>query len=85
LTCLPDCYDDGGYSSGTIERPALKPLLSDIEAGRADCVVVYKVDRLSRSLMDFSRVMQTFERHAVSFSSTRPTALPLVRPDVNDQ
>src|SRR3954447_18422451 len=56
--CLPDRYDDGGFSGGNIERPALKRLLSDIEAGRVDCVVVYKVDRLSRSLMDFSRMMQ---------------------------
>jgi site-specific DNA recombinase len=68
-TCLPDRYDDGGYSGGTIERPALKRLLADIEAGKIDCVVVYKVDRLSRSLMDFSRVMQTFEQHGVSFVS----------------
>src|SRR5690349_13746092 len=62
-TCLSDRYDDGGYSGGNIERPALRRLLADIEAGRVDCVVVYKVDRLSRSLLDFARMMQVFERH----------------------
>jgi site-specific DNA recombinase len=67
--CLPDRYDDGGFSGGTLERPAMARLLADIEAGRVDCVVVYKVDRLSRSLMDFSRVMQVFDRHHVSFVS----------------
>ena len=50
---VPDRYDDGGFSGGTLERPALKRLLADIEAGRVDVVVVYKIDRLSRSLMDF--------------------------------
>jgi site-specific DNA recombinase len=67
--CLPDRYDDGGFSGGTIERPALKRLLADIEAGKIDCVVVYKVDRLSRSLMDFARMMQVFDAHSVSFVS----------------
>ena len=67
--CLPDRYDDGGYTGGNLERPAMKRMLADIEAGKVDCVVVYKVDRLSRSLMDFSRVMQTFDQHKVSFVS----------------
>jgi site-specific DNA recombinase len=67
--CLPDRYDDGGFSGGNIERPALKRLLADIEAGKVDCVVVYKVDRLSRSLMDFSRIMSVFESRGVSFVS----------------
>jgi site-specific DNA recombinase len=67
--CLPDRYDDGGFTGGNLERPAMRRLLSDIEAGKVDCVVVYKVDRLSRSLMDFSRVMQTFDNHKVSFVS----------------
>ena len=49
--CLPDRYDDGGFTGGNMERPALKRLLADIEAGEIDCVVVYKVDRLSRSLL----------------------------------
>ena len=65
--CLPDRYDDGGYTGGNLERPAMRRLLADIEAGKVDCVVVYKVDRLSRSLMDFARVMQTFDRHGVTF------------------
>jgi site-specific DNA recombinase len=66
---VPVRYDDGGFSGGTLERPALKKLLSDIESGKIDCVVVYKVDRLSRSLLDFSRLMETFEKHSVSFVS----------------
>ncbi len=67
--CLPERYDDGGFSGGDMQRPALRRLLVDIEAGRIDCVVVYKVDRLSRSLLDFARMMETFERHNVSFVS----------------
>ncbi len=67
--CLPDRYDDGGYTGGNMGRPALQRLMTDIDAGRIDCVVVYKVDRLSRSLMDFARIMETFERHKVSFVS----------------
>ena len=54
--CLPDRYDDGGYTGANIERPALKRLMADIEAGKVDCIVVYKVDRLSRSLLDFARL-----------------------------
>jgi site-specific DNA recombinase len=68
-TCLPDRYDDGGFSGGDTDRPTLRRLLADIEAGRIDCVVVYKVDRLSRSLLDFAQMMKTFERHRVSFVS----------------
>jgi len=67
--CLPDRYDDGGFSGGSLERPALNRLLEDIKTGRIDCVVVYKVDRLSRSLLDFSRIMETFDKHGVSFVS----------------
>jgi site-specific DNA recombinase len=67
--CLPARYDDGGYSGGNVDRPALCRLLADIEAGQIDCVVVYKVDRLSRSLLDFARMMQTFDQHRVSFVS----------------
>ena len=66
---LPNQYDDGGFSGGNAERPALKRLLADIEDGQIDCVVVYKVDRLSRSLLDFARIMGTFESHNVSFVS----------------
>jgi site-specific DNA recombinase len=66
---LPDYYDDGGISGGTLERPALKRLLRDVETGLIDVVVVYKVDRLSRSLADFARIVEIFERHNVSFVS----------------
>jgi site-specific DNA recombinase len=68
-TCLGDRYDDGGFTGGNMDRPALRRLLADIEAGRIDCVVVYKVDRLSRSLLDFARIMETFDKHDVSFVS----------------
>jgi len=67
--CLPDRYDDGGYTGGNMERPALARLLADIEAGCIDCIVVYKVDRLSRSLLDFARIMETLDRRRVSFVS----------------
>src|ERR687893_2789185 len=60
---VPDRYDDGGVSGGTLERPALRRLLADIEAGLVDVVVVYKIDRLSRSLMDFARLVDLFEAH----------------------
>src|SRR4051812_2760988 len=66
---VPDRYDDGGYSGGTLERPALKRLLSDIEHGRVDAVVVYKIDRISRSLMDFAKLVEVFERRRVTFVS----------------
>jgi site-specific DNA recombinase len=62
-------YDDGGFTGGNMDRPALRRLMADIDDGRVDCVVVYKVDRLSRSLLDFSRIMETFERQHVSFVS----------------
>lgn len=66
---VPDRYDDGGFSGGTLERPALQRLLRDIEAGRVDVVVVYKIDRLSRALMDFARLVEVFDRHGVTFVS----------------
>ncbi len=62
-------YDDGGFSGGTMERPALEALLEDIRAGLVDCVVVYKVDRLSRSLLDFTKIIGTFDAHHVAFVS----------------
>lgn len=65
----PEHYDDGGFSGGNMERPALKRLLEEAEAGRIDCLVVYKVDRLSRSLMDFARIMEILDRRNVSFVS----------------
>jgi site-specific DNA recombinase len=64
-----DQYDDGGISGGTLERPALKRLLADIEDGLIDVVVVYKIDRLSRSLMDFSKLVEVFDRNGVTFVS----------------
>lgn len=66
-SCLSKRYDDGGFSGGSMERPALRCLLADIEAERIDCVVVYKVDRLSRSLLDFARMIELFEKQQVSF------------------
>ena len=68
-TLVADRYDDGGFSGGTLERPALQRLLRDIEQGRVEVVVVYKIDRLSRSLMDFSRLVECFEAHGVTFVS----------------
>jgi len=62
-------YDDGGFSGGTLERPGLKQLLTDIEDGLIDVIVVYKIDRLSRSLMDFARLVEIFDRHSVTFVS----------------
>ena len=64
-----DRYDDGGFSGGTLERPALQRLLRDVEHGTIDVIVVYKVDRLSRSLTDFAKIVEIFERHDVSFVS----------------
>ena len=66
---LPTLYDDGGYSGATLERPALQRLLADVEAGRIDCIVCYKLDRLSRSLLDFAKLVEVFDRHNVSFVS----------------
>jgi DNA invertase Pin-like site-specific DNA recombinase len=64
-----DAYDDGGFSGGTLERPGLQQLLADIEEGLVDVVVVYKIDRLSRSLMDFSKLVEVFDRAGVTFVS----------------
>jgi len=69
LVALPERYDDGGFSGGNLDRPALERLLADIRSGGIECVVVYKVDRLSRSLIDFARIIEVFERHDVSFVS----------------
>jgi len=69
LLALPEHYDDGGFSGGNLDRPALQRLLTDIKAGMVECVVVYKVDRLSRSLIDFARIIEIFEKHNVSFVS----------------
>ena len=66
---VPDRYDDGGISGATLERPALQRLLADIEAQRVDVIVVYKIDRLSRALMDFAKLVEVFDRNAVTFVS----------------
>jgi site-specific DNA recombinase len=66
---LPDLYDDGGYSGGTIARPALKQLLDDVRAGRVDVVVVYKIDRLTRSLSDFAKIVEVLDAAGASFVS----------------
>lgn len=66
---IPELYDDGGFSGGNMERPALKKLMNDIEAGKIDIVVVYKVDRLSRALSDFAKMVEVFDTHSVSFVS----------------
>lgn len=66
---VSDDYDDGGFSGGSMERPALQRLMRDIEAGQIDIVVVYKIDRLTRSLADFSKMVEVFERRGVSFVS----------------
>jgi site-specific DNA recombinase len=65
-TLLSQRYDDGGFSGGSVDRPALQRLLDDIDSRRVDCVVVYKVDRLSRSLLDFAQLMDRFEQRSVS-------------------
>jgi site-specific DNA recombinase len=67
--CVPDPYDDGGFSGANMDRPAVRRLLADIEAGKIDCVVVYKVDRLSRNLLDFGRIIEILDKHNVAFVS----------------
>jgi DNA invertase Pin-like site-specific DNA recombinase len=68
-TALPRHYEDGGYTGANLERPSLRALMEDVESGQVDCVVVYKVDRLSRSLLDFARLMGIFEARGVSLVS----------------
>ena len=67
--CLPQHYDDGGYSGGNLKRPALERLKADIEAGQVDMIVIYKIDRLTRCLADLSDLQEFFDAHDVSFSS----------------
>ncbi|MDY3563383.1 recombinase family protein [Gemmata sp. JC673] len=66
---MPERYDDGGYTGGNTDRPGLQKLMAHIEEGRVDCVIVYKVDRLSRSLLDFAQLMRAFEQQQVAFVS----------------
>jgi site-specific DNA recombinase len=67
--CLPECYDDGGFSGATMARPALQQLLADLTAGRVDIVVVYKIDRLTRSLADFAKIVEILDARGASFVS----------------
>jgi site-specific DNA recombinase len=85
-TVLPAQYDDGGYSGGTMERPALQRLLADIEANRIEVVVVYKVDRLTQALSDFAKLVEVFDRRNVSFVSITQqfnTTTSMGRPTLN--
>ena len=85
-TLVPSQYSDGGYTGANIERPGVRQLMADIEAGKIDCVVVYKVDRLSRSLIDFAKMMGLFEKHGVCFVSVTQqfnTNIPLGRLTLN--
>src|SRR5690349_24791722 len=66
---IPDRYDDGGLSGASLDRPALQELLRDVGGGKIDVVVVYKVDRLTRSLADFAKLVELFDQHGVSFVS----------------
>jgi len=66
---LPKLYDDGGYSGGSMDRPALQSLLSDVASGLLDVIVVYKVDRLTRSLSDFAKIVDILDQYKVSFVS----------------
>src|SRR6188472_1037491 len=67
--CLPQGYDDGGFSGATMDRPALQRLLADLTAGRVDIVVVYKIDRLTRSLADFAKIVESLDKRGASFVS----------------
>lgn len=67
--CMADRYDDGGFSGGNTDRPAFQRLMADVEAGRIDCIVVYKIDRLSRSLLDFAKIMEVLDRRSISLVS----------------
>lgn len=62
-------YNDGGYSGGTMNRPAFQEMIKDVENGEIDIIVVYKVDRLTRSLMDFAKIVEVFDKHSASFVS----------------
>jgi site-specific DNA recombinase len=68
-TTLPVMYDDGGISGATLERPSLQRLFKDVRAGKVDCVIVYKVDRLTRSITDFGKIVEIFDASSVSFVS----------------
>lgn len=76
---MADDYDDPGFSGGNTDRPGLKRLMADIERGQIDIVVVYKIDRLTRSLADFSKMVEVFERHGVSLCRSPSSSTPPLR------
>src|SRR5258707_3220258 len=83
---LPQLYDDPAYSGGNLDRPALKKLLADIEAGGIDVVVVYKIDRLTRSLADFAKLVEAFDARSISFVTVTQqfnTTTSMGRPDAD--
>src|SRR5438094_2256210 len=83
---VSNAYDDGGFSGGNLERPGLQRLLADVHAGRIDVIVTYKVDRLTRSLADFARLIEIFDAHHVSFVSVTQqfnTTTPMGRLTLN--
>ena len=69
FTLVPTHYDDGGFTGGNLDRPALQQLLEDVDARRVDCIVVYKVDRLSRSLLDFASIIGVLDKYSATFVS----------------
>ena len=73
-TCLRAAYDDGGFSGATLDRPSLQRLLADIAAGRVDTVVVYKIDRLTRSLADFAKIVEILDTGAPLSSRSRSSS-----------
>ena len=75
--CLPARYDDGGFSGGSMERPALQRLLGEIRSRRIDVIVVYKVDRLTRSLTDFAKLVELFDAKLRTWTSPRSAPIPL--------
>ena len=80
-SCLRQEYDDGGRSGGNMERPALKQLLADIREGKVDVVVVYKIDRLTRSLADFAKIVEIFDAKGCHSSRSRSNSTPRPRWD----
>jgi site-specific DNA recombinase len=76
---IEDRYDDPGFSGGTLERPALQRLLRDVEVGKADAVICYRIDRLTRSLTDFARLVDVFERQTSRLSVSQSTSIPRPR------
>ena len=79
---LPDPYDDGGFSGSNMERPGLQRLLADMDAGKVDLIVVYKIDRLSRSLLDFMKMIERFNEKGISFVSVTQHFNTTTPPDV---